>query len=63
MKLNKQEQTVVIGLEIVKQHINPKKLEKAVDLYNELNDDMTPKECREAIISVLDKAIDEFIKE
>lgn len=70
MKLNKQEQTVVvghlinnvIGLELVKQNIDPQKLEKAVALHNELNDDMTPKQCREALISVLDKAIDEFLK-
>ncbi len=69
MKLNKQEQTVVvgnlinniIGVELVKQHIDPQKLEKAVALHNELNDDMTPKHCREALISVLDKAIDVFL--
>ncbi|HDX9631446.1 TPA: hypothetical protein ROY30_005197 [Bacillus cereus] len=69
MKLNKQEQTVVvgnlinniIGVELVKQHIDPQKLEKAVALHNELNDDMTPKNCREALISVLDKAIDVFL--
>ncbi|MED1612560.1 hypothetical protein [Bacillus paranthracis] len=71
MKLNKQEQTVVvghlinnvIGLELVKQHIDSQKLEKAVDLHNKMNDDMTPKQCREALISVLDKTIDEFLKD
>lgn len=71
MKLNKQEQTVVvgqlinnvIGLELVKQHIDPQKLEKAVDLHNKMNDDMTPKQCREALIGVLDKTIDEFLKD
>ncbi|HDR8094002.1 TPA: hypothetical protein QCZ12_004107 [Bacillus cereus] len=71
MKLNKPEQTVVvghlinnvIGLELVKQHIDPQKLEKAVVLHNEINDDMTPKQTREALISVLDKAIDEFLKQ
>ena len=71
MKLNKQEQTVVvgnlinnvIGLELVKQHIDQQKLEKAVDLHNKMNDDMTPKQCREALISVLDKTIDEFLKD
>lgn len=71
MKLNKQEQTVVvghlinnvIGLELVKQHIDPQKLEKAVAVHNEISDDMTPKQCREALISVLDKAIDEFLKD
>ncbi|MFA2568070.1 hypothetical protein [Bacillus wiedmannii] len=69
MKLNKPEQTVivghlinnVIGIELVKQHIDPQKLEKAVALHNEINDDMTPKQIRESLISVLDKAIDEFL--
>ncbi|AJQ59295.1 hypothetical protein CON48_18825 [Bacillus thuringiensis] len=69
MKLNKQEQTViigklinnVIGVELAKQHIDPQKLEKAVALHNEMNDDMTPKQVREALINVLDKAIDEFL--
>ncbi|HFI2423692.1 hypothetical protein OCE55_10310 [Bacillus paranthracis] len=69
MKLSKQEQTViigklinnVIGVELAKQHIDPQKLEKAVALHNEINDDMTPKQVREALINVLDKAIDEFL--
>lgn len=69
MELTKQEQTVVIGnlinniigVELAKQHIDPQKLEKAVALHNELNDDMTPRNCREALISVLDKAIDVFL--
>ncbi|MDA2320279.1 hypothetical protein WBU96_06890 [Bacillus albus] len=69
MKLSKQEQTViigklinnVIGVELAKQHIDPQKLEKAVALHNEMNDDMTPKQVREALINVLDKAIDEFL--
>ncbi|QGY37175.1 hypothetical protein [Bacillus sp. A260] len=71
MKLNKQEQTVVvghlinivIGMEVVKRHIEPRKLDKAVALHNEINDDMTPKQTRESLISVLDKAIDEFLKQ
>lgn len=69
MKLNKQEQTVVIGklinnvlgIELVKEHIDPQKLEKVVALHNEMNDDMTPKQTRESLISVLDKTIDEFL--
>lgn len=69
MELNKQEQTVVIGnlinniigVELAKQHIDPQKLEKAVALHNEFNDDMTPRNCREALIGVLDKAIDVFL--
>lgn len=70
MKLTKQEQAVVIGrlinnilgVELVKEHIDPQKLEKAIALHNEMNDDMTPKQTREALISVLDKVIDEFLK-
>ncbi|EJQ55089.1 hypothetical protein [Bacillus mycoides] len=70
MKLTKQEQTVIIGqlinnaigLELVQQHIDPQKLEKAVAMHNEISDDMTPKQTREAFISVLDKTIDEFLK-
>ncbi|HGH7175508.1 TPA: hypothetical protein ACJMKJ_003055 [Bacillus wiedmannii] len=69
MKLNKQEQTAiigqlinnVIGLELVKHHIDPQKLEQAVAWHNEINDDMTPKQTRESLINVLDKAIDEFL--
>ncbi|MFP3414984.1 hypothetical protein SB773_26000 [Bacillus sp. SIMBA_074] len=69
MKLNKQEQTVVIGLinnfiglDLVQQHIEPQKLKKAIDMHIETSDDMTPKQMREALISVLDKTIDEFLK-
>lgn len=70
MKLSKQEQTViigqlinnVIGMDLVKQHIDPQKLEKAVAMHNEISDDMTPKQTREALIIVLDKTIDEFLK-
>jgi hypothetical protein len=70
MKLTKQEQSVVIGrlinnilgVELVKEHIDPQKLEKAVSMYNEMNDDMTPKQAQESLISVLDKTIDELLK-
>lgn len=69
-ELTKQEQMVVIGklinnilgVELVKERIDPQKLEKAVSMYNEMNDNTTPKETREALISVLDKTIDEFLK-
>ncbi|MES5892954.1 hypothetical protein [Bacillus cereus group sp. RP43] len=69
MKLNKQEQTAIIGnlinntigLGLVKEHIDPQKLEKAVALYNEISEDMTPKQTRESLINVLDKTIDEFL--
>ncbi|PUW00108.1 MULTISPECIES: hypothetical protein [Bacteria] len=71
MKLTKQEQAVVIGrlinnilgVELAKERIDPQKLEKAVAMYNEMNDNTTPKETREALISVLDKTIDEFLKD
>ncbi|EOQ08959.1 hypothetical protein [Bacillus pseudomycoides] len=69
MKLSKQEQTViigqlinVIGVELAKQRIDPQKLEKSVAMHNEISDDMTPKQTRDALISVLDKTIDEFLK-
>lgn len=70
MQLTNQEQMAVIGklinnvigVELVQQHINPQKLEKAVAMFNEMNDNTTPKQEREALISVLDKTIDEFIK-
>jgi hypothetical protein len=70
MKLTKQEQMVVIGnlinnvigVELVKQRIDAQKLERAISMHNEMNDDMTPKQTREAFISVLDKVIDEFLK-
>lgn len=70
MKLNKQEQTAifgklinnVLGLELVKEHIDPHKLERAVALHNEINDITTPKQTREALINVLDKVIDEFLE-
>ncbi|WP_406904006.1 hypothetical protein [Bacillus cereus] len=71
MKLSKQEQTAIIGnlinhaigLRLVKEHIAPQKLEKAVDLYNEASDNMTPKQTRITLISALDKTIDEFLKQ
>ncbi len=71
MKLTKQEQTVIIGqlitnaigVDLAKQHIDQQKLEKAIAAHNEISDDMTPKQTREALISVLDKTIDEFLKD
>ncbi|QDD85086.1 Phage protein [Bacillus cereus] len=46
---------------LVKQHIDLQKLEKAVALHNDINDDTTPKQIHEAFINVLDKVIDEFL--
>ncbi|PGX01662.1 hypothetical protein COE40_19025 [Bacillus cereus] len=70
MKLTKQEQAVVIGrlinnilgVSLVEKHIEPQKLEKAVSMCNEMIDNTTPKQARELLISVLEKAIDELLK-
>ncbi|EOO19733.1 MULTISPECIES: hypothetical protein [Bacillus cereus group] len=69
MKLNKQEQSVAIGTfisilgeQVVNKNINPDKLEKASAIHNELHDNTTPKQRREAMISLLDKTIDEFLE-
>ncbi|EJQ90055.1 hypothetical protein II3_05740, partial [Bacillus cereus MC67] len=51
-ELTKQEQMAVIGklinnvigVELVKQRIDPQKLEKAVAMFNEMNDNTTPKQ-------------------
>ncbi|MBJ8189191.1 hypothetical protein [Bacillus cereus] len=69
MKLTKQEQALligrlinnVIGIGLAKERIDEQKLEQAVMMYNEINDNTTPKQEREALISILDKAIDEFL--
>ncbi|UYX52368.1 hypothetical protein M3Y14_28830 [Bacillus thuringiensis] len=68
MKLNKQEQSVVIGTfisilgeQVVKERINPDKLDKTSVIHNELHDNTTPKQRREAMISLLDKTMDEFL--
>ncbi|MGG1339896.1 hypothetical protein ABE244_04745 [Bacillus toyonensis] len=70
MELTKQEQMVfigklindILGVELVMERIDPQKLEKAVLIYNEMNDNTTPRETREALISVLEKTMDEFLK-
>ncbi|MFE6135578.1 hypothetical protein [Bacillus sp. NPDC057893] len=69
MKITKQEQSVVIGTfisilgeQVVNEHINPDKLEKASIIHNELHDNTTPKQRREAIISLLDKTMDVFLE-
>ncbi|GLV66191.1 hypothetical protein Bmyc01_48600 [Bacillus mycoides] len=67
-KLTKQEQSAVIGTfisilgeQIVNGNINPGKLEKVSVIHNELHDNTTPKQRREAMISLLDKTMDEFL--
>lgn len=68
MKLTKQEQAVVIGTfiamlgeDIVNKHIDSEKLEKAIPIFNEIEDNTTPRERREASISLLEKVIDDFL--
>lgn len=68
MKLTKQEQAVAIGISIsmlghdlVNERIDKQKLEGAIPIFNELEDNTTPKQKREAMVSLLDKTIDEFL--
>ncbi|AYF06555.1 TPA: hypothetical protein QCY18_003813 [Bacillus cereus] len=69
MKLSKQEQAVVIGNTImmlggheeVTNYVDPQKLAKVSDIHNELYDNTTPRERREAMISLLNKTMDEFV--
>lgn len=69
MKLTKQEQAVAIGTfismlgqDLVNKHIDKQKLESAIPIFNELEDNTTPKQKREAMVSLLDKTMDEFLK-
>ncbi|EOO65826.1 phage protein [Bacillus cereus VD196] len=69
MKLNKQEQAVVIGTlipllgqDLVNEHIDKQKLESVPPIFNEMQDNTTLKQRREAMISLLDKTMDEFLK-
>ncbi|HDR4898603.1 TPA: hypothetical protein QCR38_000771 [Bacillus cereus] len=70
MKLTKQEQAVAIGTfismlgqDLVNEHIDKQKLESAIPIFNELEDNTTPKQKREAMVSLLDKNMDEFLKQ
>ncbi|MDF9496311.1 hypothetical protein P5772_28300 [Bacillus cereus] len=69
MKLTKQEQAVAIGTfismlgqDLVNERIDKQKLENAIPIFNELEDNTTPKQKREAMISLLGKTVDEFLK-
>ncbi|BAR82345.1 hypothetical protein P4J23_06310 [Bacillus cereus] len=69
MKLTKQEQAVAIGTfismlgqELVNERIDKQKLESVLPIFNEMQDNTTPKEKREAMISLLGKAVDEFLE-
>ncbi|WP_144519689.1 hypothetical protein [Bacillus thuringiensis] len=70
MKLNKQEQAVAIGTfisklgqDLVNERIYKQKLESVLPIFNEMHDNTTPKKKREAMISLLGKAVDEFLVE
>ncbi|MCU5346251.1 hypothetical protein OCB12_14940 [Bacillus cereus] len=69
MKLTKQEQVVAIGTfismlgqDLVNERIDKKKLESVLPIFNEMQDNTTPKQKREAMISLLCKAVDEFLE-
>ncbi|KAB7675303.1 hypothetical protein [Bacillus sp. B1-WWTP-T-0.5-Post-4] len=70
MKLTKQEQAVVIGTfismlgqDLVNERIDKKKLESVLPIFNEMQDNTTPKQKREAMVSLLEKAVDEFLEQ
>ncbi len=70
MKLAKQEQAVIIstfismlGTDLVNERIDKQKLESVLPIFNEMEDNTTPKQRREAMVSLLDKTIDEFLKQ
>ncbi|MBY7110368.1 hypothetical protein ILT06_05415 [Bacillus sp. 17RED48] len=70
MKLAKQEQAVIIstfismlGTDLVNERIDKQKLESVLPIFNEMEDNTTPKQRREAIISLLGKTVDEFLKQ
>ncbi|MED1093947.1 hypothetical protein [Bacillus paramycoides] len=69
MKLTKQEQAVAIGTfismlgqDLVNEHIDKQKLESAIPIFNELEDNTTPKQKREAMVSLLGKTMDVFLE-
>ncbi|MBJ8024931.1 hypothetical protein [Bacillus cereus] len=70
MKLTKQEQAVAIGTflsmlgqDLVNERIDKQKLERVLPIFNEMQDNTTPKQKREAMISLLGKVVDEFLKQ
>ncbi|MCU4761631.1 hypothetical protein ACT7CX_02800 [Bacillus cereus] len=70
MKLAKQEQAVIIstfismlGTDLVNERIDKRKLESVLPIFNEMEDNTTPKQRREAVVSLLDKTMDEFLKQ
>ncbi|MGE1105894.1 hypothetical protein ACQJ2X_07575 [Bacillus wiedmannii] len=70
MKLTKQEQAVIIstfismlGTDLVNERIDKQKLESVLPIFNEMEDNTTPKQKREAMVSLLEKTMDEFLKQ
>lgn len=70
MKLAKQEQAVIIstfismlGTDLVNERIDKQKLESVLPIFNEMEDNTTPKQRREAMVSLLNKTINEFLKQ
>ncbi|WP_306008318.1 hypothetical protein [Bacillus sp. MMSF_3353] len=53
----------MLGQDRVNERIDKQKLESAIPIFNELEDNTTPKQKREAMISLLGKAMDEFLKQ
>lgn len=52
----------MLGQDLVNERIDKKKLETAIPVFNEMQD-KTPKEKREAMVSLLGKTFDEFLKQ
>ena len=70
MKLTKQEQAIAIGTfismlgqDLVNERIDKRKLESVIPIFNEMEDNTTPKQRRESMVSLLDKTMDEFLKQ
>ncbi|MDZ4610966.1 hypothetical protein ORM66_00500 [Bacillus cereus] len=68
MNLAIQEQAIAIGVlipsfkqELVNQRIDKSKIESAILVFNELEDNTTPRQKRDAVVSLLNKTIDEFL--
>ncbi|EEM78245.1 hypothetical protein bthur0010_16550 [Bacillus thuringiensis serovar pondicheriensis BGSC 4BA1] len=53
----------MLGTDLVNERIDKQKLESVLPIFNEMEDNTTPKQRREAMISLLGKTIDEFLKQ
>ncbi|PET14071.1 hypothetical protein CN517_28190 [Bacillus thuringiensis] len=51
----------MLGTDLVNERIDKKKLENVIPIFDEMQDNTTPKQKREAMISLLEKTMDEFI--